>query len=57
MDKDISKAKYLGKVCPITDGTCDRKCGYGAHMTIKRAPIKLKNRLTISDEPVIKEHF
>ena len=44
-----SNIEYKGKICPITDGTCDRQCGYGAHATITRAK---KNKFNIFSVPV-----
>jgi len=48
--EELKGAKCLGKVCPITDGLCNRKCGYGCHITIKRAKQKLIGVLGIQDE-------
>lgn len=37
-DIDIEpKGKFLGKICPVDGAVCDRKCGYPAHGTLKRA--------------------
>lgn len=44
------KPKELGMICPITDGTCDRKCGHGCHITIKRAKKKLIGMLGVECE-------
>jgi len=48
MDKE---PVYKGKICPITDGTCPRDCGYGAHATITRARKNIINRLSIPVDP------
>lgn len=45
MDKEPEKRE----LCPITDGTCPRNCGYGAHITINRAK---KNKINIFELPV-----
>ena len=44
-----NEAEFKGKICPITDGTCPRDCGYPAHATIVRAK---KNKLNVFSVPV-----
>ena len=36
-EKQLDSSKHV-EVCPITDGSCDKKCGYAAHIRINRAP-------------------
>ncbi len=36
LEKPTTGKDLSADVCPIRDGTCDRKCGFGVHMTVKR---------------------
>lgn len=37
------------KLCPITDGTCKKDCGYDGHITINLAK---KNKINVFSLPV-----
>lgn len=47
---DIKKKE----ICPITDGTCNRKCGFSAHITITRARKNIINRLSVDERDIKK---
>lgn len=43
------EGNYLGKICPVDGAICDRKCGYPAHGTLRRAP---KPNIHIPEDPM-----
>lgn len=44
-ESNLDSSKRVA-VCPITDGTCDKKCGFPAHIRINRAP-----QVILPDDP------
>lgn len=33
--EQMTEDNFAGKICPKINGTCDMKCGYAGHATIK----------------------